>query len=207
MRLHSRPHETQKQTAIIWLMLLMMIAVSAPTATAGAGGAPDPFVQAISPVSVAPGGNSFTLTVTGANFVPASAVFWDSSQLATTYMSSTKLTATVSAAMIETSGTGWITVVTPSNVCNPGGGSSNVMYLPVVGAVPSLTFVESQNDGAPGAWGVIAADFNKDGMLDVVTANRGSNTVTVYMGNGKGHCKPDSRLQFSRGHLDSPSAT
>ena len=60
------------------------------------------------------------------------------------------------------------------------------MYLPVVGTVPSLTFVESQNDGAPGAWGVIAADFNKDGMLDVVTANRGSNTVTVYLGNGNG---------------------
>ena len=186
MRLHSHPHETQKQTAILGLMLLMMIAVSAPTATAGAGGAPVPFVQAISPVSVAPGGNSFTLTVTGANFVPASAVFWDSSQLATTYMSSTKLTATVSAAMIDTSGTGWITVVTPGNVCNPGGGTSNVMYLPVVGTVPSLTFVESQNDGAPGAWGVIAADFNKDGMLDVVTANRGSNTVTVYLGNGNG---------------------
>ena len=186
MRLHSRTHGTQKQTAILGLMLLMMIAVLAPTATAGAGGAPVPFVQAISPVSVAPGGNSFTLTVTGANFVPASAVFWDSSQLATTYMSSTKLTATVSAAMIETSGTGWITVVTLGNVCNPGGGTSNVMYLPVVGTVPSLTFVESQNDGAPGAWGVIAADFNKDGMLDVVTSNRGSNTVTVYLGNGNG---------------------
>lgn len=186
MRLHSRQHGTQKQTAILGLMLLMMIAALAPTAVAGAGGAPVPFVQAISPVSVAPGGNSFTLTVTGANFVPASAVFWDSSQLATTYMSSTKLTATVSAAMIETSGTGWITVVTPGNVCNPGGGTSNVMYLPVVGTVPSLTFVESKNDGAPGAWGVIAADFNKDGMLDVVTSNRGSNTVTVYLGNGNG---------------------
>ena len=186
MRLHARLHGNRRQLAISGLMLLMMAAASAPSAIAGAGGAPVPFVQAISPVSAAPGGNSFTLTVTGANFVPASAVFWGSSQLATTYVSSTKLTATVSAAMIETSGTGWITVVTPSTVCNPGGGTSNVMYLPVAGTVPSLTFVESQNDGAPGAWGVIAADFNKDGMLDVVTANRGSNTVTVYLGNGNG---------------------
>ena len=186
MRLHARLHGNRRQIAICGLMLLMMAAASAPSARAGAGGAPFPFVQAISPVSVAPGSNSFTLTVTGANFVPTSAVFWGSSQLATTYVSSTKLTATVSAAMIETSGTGWITVVTPGNVCNPGGGTSNVMYLPVVGTVPSLTFVESQNDGAPGAWGVIAADFNKDGMLDVVTANRGSNTVTVYLGNGNG---------------------
>jgi len=50
-------------------MLLMMAAALAPSAIAGAGGAPVPLVQAISPVSVAPGGNSFTLTVTGANFV------------------------------------------------------------------------------------------------------------------------------------------
>ena len=151
MRLHARLHGSQKEIVILALVLLMMAAALAPSAIAGAGGAPVPFVQAISPVSVAPGGNSFTLTVTGANFVPASAVFWDSSQLATTYVSSTKLTATVSAAMIETSGTGWITVVTPGNVCNPGGGTSNVMYMPVAGTVPSLTFVESQNDGAPGA--------------------------------------------------------
>ena len=186
MRLHARLHGSQKQIGIFGLTLLMMVVALAPNASAGAGGTPVPFVQAISPVSVAPGGNSFTLTVTGSNFVPASAVFWRSSQLATTYVSSTRLTATVSAAMIETSGTGWITVVTPSNLCNPGGGTSNVMYLPVVGTVPSLTFVESQNDGAPGAWGVTAADFNKDGMLDVVTANRGSSTVTVYLGNGNG---------------------
>jgi len=186
MRLHARLHGNGRKIAIAGLMLLMMAAALAPSAIAGAGGVPVPFVQAISPVSVAPGGNSFTLTVTGANFIPASTVLWGPSQLATTYVSSTKLTATVSAAMIETSGTGWITVFTPSDICNPGGGTSNVMYLPVVGTVPSLTFVESQNNGAPGAWGVIAGDFNKDGMLDVVTANRGSNTVTVYLGNGNG---------------------
>jgi hypothetical protein len=187
MRLHHvRPHGTPRQIGIVGIALLIVAAALAPNAIAGSGAAPVPFVQAISPVSVAPGGNSFTLTVTGANFVSASAVYWGSTQLATTFVSSTKLTAIVSAVMIETSGTGWITVVTPSNECNPGGGTSNVMYLPVVGTVASLTFVESKNSGANYAWGVLAADFNKEGMLDVVTANRGDGTVTVYLGNGNG---------------------
>ena len=35
MRLHSRQHGTQKQTAILGLMLLMMIAALAPTADRG----------------------------------------------------------------------------------------------------------------------------------------------------------------------------
>jgi hypothetical protein len=81
------------------------------------------------------------------------------------------------------------------------------MYLPVVGTVPSLTFVESQNDGAPGAWGVIAADFNKDGMLDVVTANRGSSTVTVYLGNGNGTFQAGQQITVFTGLLDLPWAT
>lgn len=84
MRSHTCPHGSRSQTAILGGVLLMMMAVLAPNAMAGSVGLPVPFVQAISPVSVAPGGNSFTLTVTGANFVNASAVFWNSSQLATT---------------------------------------------------------------------------------------------------------------------------
>ncbi len=60
MRMHSCPHGAQKQTAILGLMLLMMIAALAPTAIVGPVARRSPFVQAISPVSVTPGGNSFT---------------------------------------------------------------------------------------------------------------------------------------------------
>src|SRR5689334_4483004 len=34
--------------------------------------------------------------------------------------------------------------------------------------------------------GVAIGDLNKDGHPDVVTANQGSNTITVYLGNGSG---------------------
>ncbi|MGA8143591.1 MAG: FG-GAP-like repeat-containing protein [Candidatus Acidiferrales bacterium] len=186
MRLIGRQQASSKSVTML-VTILLAVALVVPEAAAGFPAPPPvPHVDAISPVSVAPGGNGFTLTVTGAGFVAASAVFWGTTQLATTFVSPVKLTAIVSAAMIETAGTGWITVVTPPNQCIGGGGTSNVMYLPVIETVPSLTFVESLNAGAPSAWGVIAGDFNKDGMLDVVTANRGSNTVTVYLGNGNG---------------------
>jgi hypothetical protein len=78
MRLHFRLHGTPRQIGIFGIVLLMVSAALAPNAIAGGGAASVPFVQAISPVSVAPGGNSFTLTVTGANFVDSSAVFWGS---------------------------------------------------------------------------------------------------------------------------------
>ncbi len=183
-----RPKFSRNRTVdVIFLSVAVALALAATgTAAGGVGRPPVPFVEAISPVSMAPGGNSFALTVTGANFVPSSAVFWGSSQLATTFVTSAKLTAIVPSALTETSGSGWITVITPPNLCIGGGGTSNVMYLPVLGTVPSLTFVESRTTGTSGAWGVATGDFNKDGMLDVVTANRGDGTVTVFLGNGNG---------------------
>jgi hypothetical protein len=73
-------------------------------------------------------------------------------------------------------------VVTPV----PGGGKSNLMFLPVVTAVPSLGLVQSSYAGASGSWSTVAGDFNGDGKLDVVTSNRGSTSITMFLGNGDG---------------------
>jgi hypothetical protein len=37
-----------------------------------------------------------------------------------------------------------------------------------------------------GDWSVVEGDFNSDGNLDVVSANRDSNSLTVFLGNGNG---------------------
>jgi FG-GAP-like repeat/Abnormal spindle-like microcephaly-assoc'd, ASPM-SPD-2-Hydin len=183
----ARPQKSSLRLKILLVTILLAVGFAVPRgAAAGPSLAPVPHIDSISPVSAVPGAASFTLTVTGTGFVANSAVFFGSSQLATTFMSSTTLTAFVSAAMLEASGTGFITVVTPGGVCNPGGGTSNTMFLPVIGLIPSLTFAESANAGSNGSWGTIAGDFNNDGVLDLVTANRGSNTVTVFLGNGNG---------------------
>src|SRR4029079_10306971 len=50
-----------------------------------------------------------------------------------------------------------------------------------VGADPPAT---------PGWQSVVAADFNGDGRLDLATANRQLNTISVVLGNGDGTFQP-----------------
>src|SRR5439155_10491538 len=69
-----------------------------------------PTISSLSPTCTAAGGPQFTLTVNGNNFVASTTVNWNGSPLATTFVSSTKLTATVPASLIATPGTASITV-------------------------------------------------------------------------------------------------
>ncbi len=82
---------------------------------------PAPTITSISPTSKTAGQPAFTLTVNGTNFVAGSKVEWSGSTLTTTYVSSTKLTASVPASKIAAAGTAGITVFNPA----PGGGTSN----------------------------------------------------------------------------------
>jgi len=81
---------------------------------------PVPTLTSISPSSATHSGPAFTLTATGAGFVPGSSIEWNGKKLATTYVNSTTLTATVPAADIKTKGTASVTVVNST----PGGGTS-----------------------------------------------------------------------------------
>src|SRR5277367_3811726 len=75
---------------------------------------PIPLVnQPLVPDAVAPGGASFTLTVNGTGFVSSSTVNWNGSALATNFVSSSQLTATVPAANIATARTASVSVATP----------------------------------------------------------------------------------------------
>src|SRR5439155_1405260 len=66
---------------------------------------PVPTITSISPSSTIAGSGSFTLTVNGTNFVSTSTVNWNGSALATTFVSSIKLTAIVPAANVAAVGT------------------------------------------------------------------------------------------------------
>jgi hypothetical protein len=72
------------------------------------------------------------LTVNGTNFDSTSKVNWNGAALTTTFVSSTQLTATVSAARIANPGTASITVVSPC------GGTSNAVTFPI-DDTPSIT--------------------------------------------------------------------
>ncbi|HEV2379464.1 MAG TPA: alkaline phosphatase family protein [Terriglobia bacterium] len=142
-----------------------------------------PFLtQPLTPSSVAPGAAGFTLTVRGTGLVSGATVDWNGSPLTTTYVSSTKLTATVPAAKISSAGTARVAVSNPA----PGGGLSNALLFPVRKAASSVSFNSSSLSTENNPQAVVRGDFNGDGKLDLAVANYGDNTVSVLLSNGNG---------------------
>ena len=88
---------------------------------------PVPAISGVSPAFTNAGGAVFTLTVNGSGFIASSTVYWGTSALTTTYVSTTQLTAQVPATDTATVGTMSITVQTPA----PGGGASNAWQFEV----------------------------------------------------------------------------
>jgi hypothetical protein len=137
------------------------------------------------PASVIPGGAAFNLAVSGSGFVSGSIVQWNGSARTTTYVSSSKLTAAISAADIATATTATITVVSPA----PGGGISNFQFLSVDYSATTLSFSAQTVTGQVAVTSpVVEGDFNNDGKLDLAVA-LGSN-VYVLLGNGDGTYPP-----------------
>jgi regulation of enolase protein 1 (concanavalin A-like superfamily) len=100
-------------------------------------------------------------------------------------------------------------------------GSDDLYYI--TGSVKVLrgngngTFQTPVNyDTAPGAWKVVAGDFNRDGIADVATANRSSklgvdfcgqiwDSVTILPGVGDGRLAPAAASSFSLGNQSDPN--
>jgi hypothetical protein len=97
------------------------------TTVTGSGYSEVPAISSISPNLVQAGSTQFTLTVNGSGFNAASKVDLGSTSLSTTYVSSTQLTASVSASAIANYGWSPLTV---SN-STPGGGVSSVVPLTI----------------------------------------------------------------------------
>lgn len=119
------------------------------TLTIAPATSPSPFaVSSISPTSASAGGPAFTLTVNGSGFVPASQVTFNLINVATTFVSSSQLTASIPASAIAIAGNPYVIVRNPDGFASvqisfvvinpqPGGGSvnagSNALTLNVSG--------------------------------------------------------------------------
>ena len=174
---------------------LLFLALSLTSTVALASNNPIPFIdQPLLPGAAAPGGSGFTLTVTGTGFVSTSAVQWNGAALVTTFVSSTKLTASVPAANIATAGTAIVTVFSPA----PVGGTSNAVFFPISTQTTSVAYSLLAGYPSGGASNpnrqYVTADFNGDGKLDVATLN-GDGTVSVLLGHGDGTFAPPAVLQ------------
>ncbi len=157
----------------------MSIEIS-PTA---APGNPVPFLnQPLVPTAVSPGASGFTLSLTGAGFVPGATVDFNHVSLATTFVDHEHLTATVPAAEVANAGTAAVNVVNPG----PGGGPSNVVSFQVAAPEAAVNFANAANSPlqVPEPFGITAADFNEDGKPDLaISANV---RLYVFLGNGDG---------------------
>jgi hypothetical protein len=88
------------------------------------------------PAATAPGGPDFTLTVRGGTFVSGATVYWNGSPRSTTFVSSTKLTATITAADIAVGGTASVRVLNPG----PKGGFSNTLFFEITNPTTTVAF-------------------------------------------------------------------
>jgi copper(I)-binding protein len=98
---------------------------------------PAPTISSISPATAVAGSGNFTLTITGTNFVTNSVVRWNGSDRTTTFVSSTQLTAAISASDVATAGTANVTVFNPT----PGGGTSNAATFTITNPSPTITAI------------------------------------------------------------------
>src|SRR5271163_2318653 len=98
------------------------------------GSNPTPAITTISPNSAVAGSVAFTLVINGTNFVAASMVKFGGSAPATTFVSSTQLTAAIPAASIASTGAPAVTVTNPA----PGGGTSNPANFTITSGLNSV---------------------------------------------------------------------
>lgn len=102
---------------------------------------PAPALSGIDPTTVTAGSTDFTLTVNGSNFITGSKVRWNGSDLATTYVNTSQLTALVPAANITTGGTIEITVFNPA----PNGGTTSAISFVINNPLPTLDSLNPAN--------------------------------------------------------------
>jgi hypothetical protein len=89
-----------------------------------------PVIDSLLPVTAEAGGNELILTVNGQNFLGSSVVRWNNTNRPTTFVSSTQLTAAISAADIATTGTASISVSNPDGPSN--GGSFTIVPASII---------------------------------------------------------------------------
>jgi hypothetical protein len=93
-----------------------------------------PALNSIAPVTAIPGSGAFMLTASGSNFSGASVENWNGSPRATTFVSTTRLTAQILATDIANGGSAAVSVVTPA----PGGGTSAALSFAITAVTATV---------------------------------------------------------------------
>src|SRR5580698_8761336 len=148
-------------------------------------------VGPVKPMAVAPGSGPFVLSVYGANFVPGAIVNWNNQPRKTNFVSGHELQAHILAADVAENTAGLVSVTNPQ----PGGGNSSAGWAQVEVHDPVATVVFKKFHSYQfGAYLLLPADFNHDGILDLlgeyaafVDFNPGRGDGTFHFGSIAGH--------------------
>jgi hypothetical protein len=145
--------------------------------------------QPLVPTTVSPGAGSFTLQVKGTGFISTSAVDWNGTALATTFVNSDELQAVVPSSKISAAGTAAITVV---NTGTPHPKISGTVYFPINTPVPVVNFTSVSYATGTNPTGIVIGDVNGDGIPDLVICNDYDNTISVLLGKKGGTFQPQT---------------
>ena len=118
---------------------------------------PVPVLETLDPAQASAGSPAFVLSINGRGFVEASRVFFGGTQLATRWVSATRLEADVPAALLASAGSVPVTVQNPALA----GGTSNALVFTVLGA-PTLAAIAPPSaaaDGQPKALSLTGQNF------------------------------------------------
>src|SRR2546425_6249978 len=152
--------------------------------------------QPLVPAAIKPGSAGFTITVNGTGFVSGAVVEWNGNVRTTTFISKSRLTASILSTDVAKASTASVTVVNPS----PGGGSSNVVFFPIRAAGTWAAFrLASHFAAGAGPETLVTADFNRDHKLDLAVPNPNSNNVSILLGNGDGTFRPAVNYSVGQG--------
>ena len=147
-------------------------------------------IASLDPAAALAGGASLTLAVSGSGFAAGSVVQWGGVPLPTRFVSSARLTASVSAALIAEPGSASIRVV------NPDGSISNAVELPVrLPAVPAVSVSGPPSNADPND--AIQVRANLAGPFPVPIVGR---FTLSFEANAVGAFSDDPRnVQFANG--------
>ena len=139
------------------------------------------------PETAAPGAAGFQLTVNGAGFVSGAVVNWNGSPRSTSFISTSRVQASILASDLAAVGTANVTVSNPA----PGGEVSNIAVFDITLPSPGVGFTTTTtNETSKCAKSVlfpqIVADFNGDGKQDIAGTVCAGGFVYVSLGNGDG---------------------
>ncbi|MBS1807004.1 MAG: hypothetical protein JST84_02300 [Acidobacteria bacterium] len=137
---------------------------------------PLPTLTSLSQTSATTGSAGFILTVNGTNFVSTSKVRWNGVDRATTFVSSTQLTATIPASDLSNGGTAEVTVFNPT----PGGGTTAASTFTINNPTPTITSLSPNNIATGNS--TFTLTVNGTGFVpNSVVRWNGENRVTTFV--------------------------